>query len=63
MWYAHFTQFNKHLLLQKTGAFLYVYYSCNGVVYINIDHGHSKCLWQRATPISVDWFVGRTLKM
>jgi hypothetical protein len=62
MWNAHFTQLNKHLLLQKKGAFLYVYCACNVAVYMNFNHGHSTFLWQRATPTSVDWFADCTWK-
>jgi hypothetical protein len=64
MWYAHFTQFNKYLLLQNIKAFLYIcVYARNDGVYVKLDHGRLTFLWQRATPVIVGWFAGRMWKI
>jgi hypothetical protein len=46
----------------KIGKAVKLLYFNNMPSKINVDRGSSNCIWQRATPISVDWFAGRKLK-
>ena len=46
----------------KIGVAVKLQYFNNTPSKINVDRGSSNSIWQRATPIILSWFAGRTWK-